>query len=147
MDNWFRTQAGQQTRKNVARVFVCIESESKAIAGFYTLSAGMIAHTKVENIEGLRATKYPDLPIVLLGRLAVSTSFQNMKLGNLLLTDAVKRCHAISQDLGVIGLAVDAKDSRANSFYAHHDFIAFPDTEFKLILPATAFSKFVNDKH
>ncbi len=38
LDDWFRRRAGQDERRNVARVFIAVDSDVR-IVGFYRLSA------------------------------------------------------------------------------------------------------------
>ena len=44
LDDWFRRRAGQDGRRNVARVFVAVE-ETLGVIGFYSLSAFTLSLT------------------------------------------------------------------------------------------------------
>lgn len=54
-----------------------------------------------------------DVPIYLLGRLAVDTRWQRLGLGQELLTAAMIRCMRVSQEVGGVALLIDAKDDCA----------------------------------
>ena len=54
--------------------------------------------------------KYPLLPAILIGRLAVSTLFRGRGWGETLLYDALRRCLTGSTPLASIAVVVDAQD-------------------------------------
>ena len=60
-----------------------------------------------------------------MGRLAVDQSVKGSGLGAALLSDALGR--ASVAEIAADALIVDAKDSDAAGFYAHHGFIALTD--------------------
>jgi hypothetical protein len=43
LDDWFRRRAGQDEKRNVARVFVAIDDEQRSVLGFYSLSSFTLA--------------------------------------------------------------------------------------------------------
>ena len=47
LDLYIRTQAGQDDRRGMSRIFVAVEETGKRVVGFYTLSAAGIARTSV----------------------------------------------------------------------------------------------------
>jgi predicted N-acetyltransferase YhbS len=75
------------------------------------------------------------VPVALLGRLAVSQSFQKQGLGGILLADACKRVMAASQTLAVAAIVVDAKSAKAADFYRHFGFIELPGQAGRWMLP------------
>jgi GNAT superfamily N-acetyltransferase len=78
--------------------------------------------------------KYPLVPAILLGRLAVDRSRRGKGYGELLLMDALKRCLG-AKDIGWMALIVDAKDEEAVAFYERYHFIRFSPTSNRLFLP------------
>jgi hypothetical protein len=66
--------------------------------------------------------KYPEVPAILLGRLALSEGFRGQKLVEFLLLDAE------SKQVASPAVIVDAKDESARHFYEHFDFLALPST-------------------
>ena len=82
--------------------------------------------------------RYP-VPVALIGRLAVNTDFQGKGLGSILLADACQKVIKASKTLAVVGIVVDAKDSKATNFYTHFGFIPLPGQPDKLILPSSAY--------
>ena len=75
------------------------------------------------------------MPDTLLGRLAIDSRCQGRKSGELMLIDA--QCQALQATTAVASYAVvvDAINERAQSYYEHYDFYAFPDRKPRLFLP------------
>ena len=115
LNNYLKTQAGQDMRRGFAQVIVGIIPGNDQIAGYYTLSAASVNLTDVDEAWRNRLPRYGQIPAVLLGRLAVSTSIQGQGLGELLLADAVKRSDR--SELGWAVFLVKAKDEQAAGFY------------------------------
>lgn len=139
LDDYIRRYATQDARRNVARVFIATpEDDLNQLAGFYTLSAGSVSCSDLPESLAKKLPKYP-VPVALIGRLAVATSYQGKGLGSILLADACQKVAHASRTLAVAGIVVDAKDSDAAAFYRHFGFLALPGKSDRLLLPATAF--------
>lgn len=134
LDRYIRQQASQDARKNVAATFVLVEVGKPAVLGFYTLSAASVQLNDFPEATAKKLPKYPQVPAILLGRLAVDQSQRGKGYGELLLMNALKRCLA-TKDVGWVALIVDAKDDRAVAFYEHHHFIRFSPISYRLFLP------------
>jgi GNAT superfamily N-acetyltransferase len=78
--------------------------------------------------------RYPLVPAILLGRLAVGQTHRGKGYGELLLIDALKRCLDI-EDIGWAVILVNAKDEVAAAFYEHYDFIRLTQGSSRLFLP------------
>jgi len=76
--------------------------------------------------------RYPSLPAILLGRLAVHTDAQGQKLGSYLLYDAFAR--VLPLDIGWAIFLVNAKDESLVPFYQQFDFQSFEDDHLHLFL-------------
>ena len=75
------------------------------------------------------------LPAVLLGRLVVDRQHQGRGYGAALLFEAIRRVAATSQEIGIAGLFVDAKDDAAAAFYRKFGFVPLPSDPHRLFLP------------
>ena len=78
-----------------------------------------------------RLPRYPSIPAVLLGRLAVAQAHQGKRLGGALVADALLR--ATLTEVMAYAMIVDAKDAQAVSFYEHLGFERLGDDLSKLI--------------
>ena len=93
LDNYFRTQAGQDIRRRVAACFVARGVAGK-VAGFYTLAAASLLLNELPDAQAKKLPRYPSVPTVRMGRLAVDQAFKGQGLGAALLADALARCEA-----------------------------------------------------
>lgn len=133
LDTYLRSQASQDIKRRVANCFVAVEVATGALAGFYTLSAASLAMHELPAELTKRLPRYPSVPAVRIGRLAVDVSFQSRGLGGALLADAASR--TLSLSVAAYALIVDAKNERAVTFYEHHGFRRFVSSERMLYLP------------
>jgi GNAT superfamily N-acetyltransferase len=133
LDRYFRTQVTQDIRRRVANCFVAIETETELVAAFYTIAAAGIPITDLPPELAKRLPRYPTIPAVRVGRLAVDERFRGRGLGGALLADAAAR--ALSAEVAAFALLVDAKDDTAVAFYEHHGFQRFASAPRTLFLP------------
>lgn len=137
LDDWFRKRAGQDERRNVARVFVAVDDEL-GVVGFYSLDAFMLT------LEGLpeeivrKLSRCDAIPAALIGRLARDEKVRRRGMGELLLADALRRILGAVKTLAVIAIVVDAEDARAAQFYETFGFRAFPLQPNRLFLLASS---------
>lgn len=132
LTRYLREQASQDMRRRVAACFVATTHEGR-IAGFYTLASASILLNELPASTMKKLPRYPSVPAVRMGRLAVDQAFKGQGLGGALLADALER--ATNAEIAAFALIVDAKDEAAAAFYLHHGFIALPDTPMTLFLP------------
>lgn len=135
LDHYFRRQVTQDIRRRVTACFVAIADDER-IAGFYTLASASIQLRELPPATAKRLPRYPSVPAVRMGRLAVDQGYQGQGLGGELLADALARC--ARSDIAAFSLMVEAKDEAAASFYRHHGFIALADSPQTLFLPLSA---------
>ena len=129
LNNYLKTQAGQDFKRKLSVCFVLSESETNNIQGFYTLSNNSIPLTNFpEQIRKKFPKSYTSIPTTLLGRLAIDKNHQGKGIGKILLIDALKRSYEISQEIGSFAVVVDPIDDEAEKFYKKYDFIKLPDS-------------------
>jgi ribosomal protein S18 acetylase RimI-like enzyme len=145
LDRYFHQQVTQDIRRRVTSCFVAVDIASSAIAGCYTLASAGIPVTALAEELARRLPRYPVLPAVRIGRLAVDGAFRGRGIGGLLLMDAAARAHRTEQ--ANYALLVDAKDEAAVAFYRHYGFTAFASQPRVLFLPlATAVRSIVQSQ-
>lgn len=138
LDSYFRQHVSQDIRRRITACFVALTSEQR-IAGFYTLASTSLWLTDLPESIGKKLPRYPLVPGVRMGRLAVDQDFKGIGLGGALLADALAR--TLRSEIAAYALVVDAKDDSAAAFYRHHGMIAFPDQPLTLFLPLVTASK------
>ena len=137
LDRYFQAQVTQDIRRRVANCFVVVETATQRVATYYTLSAASIPLTELPADEAKRLPRYPAVPAVCIGRLAVDQHFQRRGLGELMLMNVVHR--TIQDAAAAFALLVDAKDDVAVRFYQHYGFRLIAGKPRTLFLPlATA---------
>jgi ribosomal protein S18 acetylase RimI-like enzyme len=133
LDRYFRTQATQDIRRRVANCFVVVEIASGIVAAYYTLSAASIPLVDLPTEVAKRLPRYPTLPAVRVGRLAVDLRFQRRGLAELMLMNAVHR--TLPDAAAAFALLVDAKNDAAVAFYRKYGFRAIEGRPRTLFLP------------
>lgn len=131
LDRYFRNQAGQEARKNIAASFVLVLPDG-TIAGFYTLSSTSIMLPELPETMARKLPRYPLVPATLLGRLAVDRQHHGRGFGRFLLADALYR--AAKNEIASFAVIVEAKDDQAKRFYERESFRPFPDQPLRLFL-------------
>lgn len=131
LDRYLREQVSQDIRRRVAACFVALAGAR--IAGYYTLASASVALDRLPPVIAKKLPRYPLVPAVRMGRLAVDQSFKGQGLGGALLADALHR--SLGSEVAAYALIVDAKDETAAAFYRHHGFIALAASPLCLFLP------------
>jgi ribosomal protein S18 acetylase RimI-like enzyme len=145
LDRYFQTQVNQDIRRRVANCFVVVESATGRMAAYYTLSAASIPLLDLPPDEAKRLPRYPAVPAVLIGRLAVDQRFQRRGLGELMLMDAVYR--TMQDAAAAFLLLVEAKNDAALAFYRRYGFCQLAGKPRTLFLPlATAQKTLLPDR-
>lgn len=122
LDRYFRQQVTQDLRRRVTACFVALTTDQR-VAGYYTLASAGVLLGDLPDKLAKKLPRYPSVPAVRMGRLAVDRAFKKQGLGGALLADAVLR--ARRSEIAAYALVVDAKDEAATAFYRHHGFIPF----------------------
>ncbi len=119
----------QNQQSGASQTYVAMADE--AVVGYYTLVVGQVEYSDAPERLTKGLVLHP-VPIMLLARLAVATSWQGKRLGSGLLKDAMLRTLQAADIAGIRAFAVHAKDEAAKSFYEHFDFVASPSDRYHL---------------
>ena len=135
LDNYLKRQAGQDNKRNISRVYVAVQPDNpEKIIGYYTLSSLSIELNNLPENLIKKLPKHP-IPAALIGRLAVAKFAQRNGIGGILLADAIKRTMAVSNEIAIYAMVVDAINARAMSFYKQYGFRPLCDKPLRLFLP------------
>ena len=121
LDRFFHKYAGQnQFRHHVGTTYVA--ADGAALRGFVTMSVG---HLERERLPGKLRKSLPayPLPILRIARLAVAEAARGRGVGMALMQFALLMALRIADEVGCIGVLVDAKPA-AISFYERLGFFA-----------------------
>lgn len=141
LNRYLREQANQDVKRRVSSCFVAVDPEVGIVAGYYTLAASSVPIASLPEGQAKHLPRYPTLPAILIGRLAVDARYQGQRIGSALIIDALRRSARAAP--AAFALIVDAKDHVAFAFYRKHGFIPLQSRALSLFLPvATALKLF-----
>ena len=124
--------------------YIAAEAATGLVAAYYTIAAASIPFVDLPPEESKRLPRYPTLPAVRIGRLAVDQKFQGRGLGGALLVDATRR--SIQSPPAVYTLLVDAKNDQAVAFYQKFGFRTLASQPRMLFLPLATAQKALFEK-
>ncbi|MBI5762825.1 MAG: GNAT family N-acetyltransferase [Planctomycetes bacterium] len=136
LNDYFRRRVGQDMRRGMTACFVAVDAQTGRLAAYNTLAACGIALPDLPADITKKLPRYPSVPAVRLGRLAVDLAYRGLKLGGVMLFDALQR--TCRSGIAAYALVVDAKDVTAVEYYEHHGFIRFRHEPQTLFLPISA---------
>ncbi len=122
LDDWLRQRAWSNLQLAASRTYVVCPAGSMRISGYFAISMGQILGT--EAAGSIRRNMPPQIPSMLLGRLAIDREWQGKGLGRALLNDIVRR--ALRSDAAVRLIIVHAISPVAEGFYLRHGFTRLP---------------------
>jgi predicted GNAT family N-acyltransferase len=127
LDNYILRNASKDVQSGARTCFVVLDDQQRVIA-YYTLSTDSIPLDDApEDLK--KKIKYPHIPVILLGRLAVHIEYGGKGYGKLLLVDALKRSLQVAKEhIGSVAVIVDPIDTDAEQFYKKYGFIKIPDS-------------------
>ena len=133
LDTRLKRRALQNEESGASRIYVlCVGQE---VAGYYALATGAIAHA---GAVGRIKRNMPDpVPVIIIGRLAIASRFQNRGIGSALLRDAVLRTIQAAEIAGIRAILVHATSEQAKHFYEEHGFIPSPADSITLMITVT----------
>ena len=135
LDRYLHQQARQDAEKHVAAPFVLTAPPAPRVLGYYTLSASVVNTNELPDTLVKKLPRYPQLPVTLLGRLAVDQSMRGKGMGQFLLLDALRRSLEAAPNIAAMAVLVDAKDDTAEAFYRHFSFLPLQLQPRRLFLP------------
>lgn len=136
LNTYLARSASQDIKRKVAAVFVmCRRVDETHIAGFYTLCSTSVELTGLPDELKTRLPRYPQVPGILIGRLARDKEFPGV--GSLLLADAIGRCVKASKQIAATVIVVDLKDEASKRFYEKFGFQSLPKLPARLFLSMT----------
>lgn len=134
LNDWLTTKVSQFEKKNLARTYVLVETGSTLVKGYYALSNHTVIYDALP-ADLAKGLPQIDMPVVLIGRLAVDRSVQGQILGEFLLIDALRRAEYLAGKIGIRALEVDATNQTAKRFYERYGFLTLADDPRHLFLP------------
>lgn len=140
LNDWLATKVSQFEKKDLARTYVLVETGTTTIKGYYALSNHTVVYEALPDDQA-RGLPQIDMPVVLIGRLAVERSVQGQRLGEFLLIDALRRAEYLAGKIGIRAVEVEAISDSAKQFYERYGFLSLADDPRHLFLPLSVIRK------
>jgi GNAT superfamily N-acetyltransferase len=131
LDRYLKRFALGNQQANAAQTYIALHDTD--VIGFYSLVVGDVAFIDAPDRLTKGLARHP-VPIMLLARLAVNSSWQGRRIGSYLLRDAMLRNLQAAEIGGIRAFAVHAKDDPAKRFYEHFGFEPSPTDPLHLFL-------------
>ena len=131
LNDWLLRHARQAQGSGSAKTFVVVDDDR--VAGYFSLTVGQIDTLDAPERIRKGMGQYP-LPVVILARLAVSTTDQGRGIGIGLLQEAIRRTMLIAEHAGIRAMLTHPIDEEAARLYTRFGFIASPLREQQLLL-------------
>jgi len=122
LNDWLQKRALKNENSGASRTFVVCQDNH--VVGYYVLATGSIMHKEAPS--KVRRNMPEPVPVMVLGRLAVSKHMQSAGVGRGLLRDAILRTLGVSKQAGIKALLVHALSDAAHKFYRQCGFIESP---------------------
>jgi len=122
LNDWLIKRALKNENSGASRTFVVCQNNR--VVGYYVLATGSVMHKQAPS--KVRRNMPDPVPVMILGRLAVSKNVQSAGLGRGLLRDAILRTLGVSKQAGTKALLVHALSGAAHKFYRQCGFIESP---------------------
>lgn len=144
LDQWLRERAQSSEGLSVRAYVACARDEPARVVGYFSIAAAVEQRNALTSAK-LRRGMPEQVPLLLIGRLAVDAQWRGRGLGSALLADALRRCLAASEIAGVRGVVTHAIDEAAAEFYQRHGFVRSPLGERVMLMPIETIRSLVAD--
>lgn len=140
LNDWLQKQVSQYEKRGLAKTYVLVTDDDPTIRGYYAISNHTVVYEALPE-EQAKGLPHIDVPVVLMGRLAIDLSVQGQNLGEFLLLDAMRRAEYLAKKIGIRAMEVDAINNSAKKFYKKYSFVSLKDDPQHLFLPMTVIRK------
>lgn len=131
LNDWLRRRALRNESRFSRTYVVC---DRTTVVAYVCIAAGSV--DRADAPGHLRRNAPDGIPVLVIGRLAVSLTHAGHGLGASILAFALERIAVASQIVGIRAVLVHAKDDTARSFYLRcAEFIEYPADSRILFLP------------
>ncbi len=134
LDMWLRDRALASEGLSPRTYVICASEVPCRVVGYYAISIAM-AHRSGLPSARLRRGMPEEVPLLLIGRLAIDVTHQKRGLGTDLLIDALRRCLSAADTAGARAVITHAIDDDAVTFYERHGFLRCPFGERTMLMP------------
>ena len=100
LNEWLTTKISQFEKRDLARTYVLVEDGQTSVKGYYAISNHTVVYEALPEDQA-KGLPNIDVPVVLIGQLAVDSKVKGQGLGEFLLLDALRRAEYLSTKIGI----------------------------------------------
>jgi ribosomal protein S18 acetylase RimI-like enzyme len=142
LDGWLHRHSRHAEAAGSARTFVTCDEDR--VVGYYALAIGQVEpHAGTERLLKGQPAERP-VPVLVLARLAVDRDHKNRGVGRSLLQDALLRCAAVAESVGVRAVVAHTNED-ANGFYDQFGFESSPTDPLHRVLLMKDLRRFLDE--
>lgn len=141
LNEWLKKTALQNQVSNASRSYVLCKANT--VIGYYCLSSGAIC--RESGPSAMRRNQPSQVPVVVLGRLAIDKQCQRSGYGRALLRDAMLRIVHASQGIGICAVLIHAISLEAKQFYLSCGFVESPLQEMTLMMTVKTMERILQE--
>jgi GNAT superfamily N-acetyltransferase len=134
LDDWLRDHALASEGLSARTYVICADPQPASVVGYYAISTAMEQRIGLPHAKLGRGMP-EQVPLLLIGRLAIDGPYQGRGVGTALLSEALRRCLAASDIAGARGVVAHAIDDDAVHFYQRRGFLLSPLGERVMLMP------------
>lgn len=133
---YLKQQARQESNDGYAVVYVIVDKKltPNQICGYFTLNSFFLLKKDPSGLFDIKERSYPQIPAILIGRLAKNINQDKLK-GSELLATALIQAKRISSELGAVFVVAHAKNEHAAEFYLRYGFKKIPSKKNEYVFP------------
>lgn len=131
LNHYLHTFALQNHKNESSKAYVILKDED--VVGYFSLTFGSIEYDQSPPRVSQGLGHYP-IPVLIIARLAVSSSYQKRGLGRAMLKHALLKAIEAADIAGLRAIFVHAKDDKARQFYEKHGFESSPSDPYHLLI-------------
>ncbi len=132
--DWLRKHALQSQLAGHSKTMVVTDDDQKSVVGYYSFNIISVEHTDMTPERVKKGLAKHPIPVFLIARLARHVKFRGTQLGERILRHALIRAVAISEEVPIRAVIVDALNEDSKSFYSAFDFEPFPADSLRMWL-------------
>ena len=134
LNDWLRDRALTSKGLSARTYVICDAEDPTRVVGYYAIATATVRREGLPSAK-LRKGMPEEVPLLLIGRLALDEDYQGLGIGTDLLADALRRCLAAAEIAGARGVVAHALDEEALRFYQRHGFLLSPLGERTVVMP------------
>lgn len=127
LNNYIKRNATTDVKNGACTCFI-VKNRAEEVIAYYTLSTESIPIEDAPT-QFQKKIKYPYVPVILLGRLAVDKNHFGKGLGKFLLVNSLKRSLEVATNhVRAVAVIVDPIDEEAKQYYLKYGFTLLQDS-------------------